>query len=129
MTDRPKRIQRRRVKGWRMPKGAVYVGRPTYFGNPFQGKTAGAEAAVERFRRWLDGEVMKDRARILLPSRRNAVLGSLEWLRGHDLACWCRLCERHRDGLPLGETCDDCAPCHGTILLELANADMKEASQ
>ena len=32
----PERIQRRRTKGWRMPKGAVYVGRPTVFGNPFR---------------------------------------------------------------------------------------------
>ena len=31
----PKRIQRKRTKGWRMPAGAVYVGRPTIFGNPF----------------------------------------------------------------------------------------------
>lgn len=31
----PKRIQRKRTKGWRMPEGAVYVGRPTIFGNPF----------------------------------------------------------------------------------------------
>ncbi|MGZ4521042.1 MAG: DUF4326 domain-containing protein, partial [Mycobacteriaceae bacterium] len=32
----PKRIQRQRTKGWRMPEGAVYVGRPTEFGNPFK---------------------------------------------------------------------------------------------
>ena len=25
----PKRIQRHRTKGWRMPGGAIYVGRPT----------------------------------------------------------------------------------------------------
>ena len=25
----PQRIQRQRTKGWRMPEGAVYVGRPT----------------------------------------------------------------------------------------------------
>lgn len=31
----PKRIQRQRTKGWRMPDGAVYVGRPTKWGNPF----------------------------------------------------------------------------------------------
>jgi len=31
----PKRIQRRRTKGWRMPEGAVYVGRPTKWRNPF----------------------------------------------------------------------------------------------
>lgn len=31
----PKRIQRKRTAGWRMPEGAVYVGRPTRWGNPF----------------------------------------------------------------------------------------------
>lgn len=34
--QKPKRIQRKRTKGWRMPEGAIYVGRPTRFGNPFQ---------------------------------------------------------------------------------------------
>ena len=29
----PRRIQRRRTKGWRMPEGAVYVGRPSRWGN------------------------------------------------------------------------------------------------
>lgn len=32
----PVRIQRKRTRGWRMPEGAVYVGRPTIFGNPFR---------------------------------------------------------------------------------------------
>lgn len=32
----PKRVQRQRTSGWRMPEGAVYVGRPTMFGNPFK---------------------------------------------------------------------------------------------
>lgn len=31
----PKRIQRRRTKGWRMPEGAIYVGRGSKWGNPF----------------------------------------------------------------------------------------------
>jgi hypothetical protein len=31
----PHRIQRQRTKGWRMPEGAVYVGRPSRWGNPF----------------------------------------------------------------------------------------------
>jgi hypothetical protein len=31
----PQRIQRRRVKGWRMPEGAIYVGRGSKWGNPF----------------------------------------------------------------------------------------------
>lgn len=32
----PQRSQRRRVKGWRMPEGAVYVGRGSKWGNPFR---------------------------------------------------------------------------------------------
>jgi hypothetical protein len=34
--EAPKRIHRRRTKGWRMPEGAVNVGRPGPWGNPFQ---------------------------------------------------------------------------------------------
>ena len=29
----PKRIQRKRTRGWRMPANAVYVGRPSIWGN------------------------------------------------------------------------------------------------
>lgn len=32
----PQRIQRQRTKGWRMPEGAIYVGRPSRWGNPFK---------------------------------------------------------------------------------------------
>jgi Domain of unknown function (DUF4326) len=35
VTERPKRIQRKRTKGWKMPPNTVYVGRPTRLGNPF----------------------------------------------------------------------------------------------
>lgn len=31
----PTRIQRKRTKGWKMPEGAIYVGRPTQWGNPW----------------------------------------------------------------------------------------------
>lgn len=44
-------------------------------------------------------------------------------LAGHDLACWCRLCDKHADGLPLGEVCADCAPCHADVLLRVANEE------
>jgi hypothetical protein len=43
-------------------------------------------------------------------------------LRGKNLACWCPLCERHKEGRPLGVSCPDCQPCHVDELLELANA-------
>jgi hypothetical protein len=46
----PKRIQRKRTKGWRMPEGAVYVGRPTKWGNPFDVATYGRDLAIRNFR-------------------------------------------------------------------------------
>jgi hypothetical protein len=100
----PVRIQRRRSKGWRMPEGAVYVGRPTKYGNPFDwrhglngcyGVTA-KQAAVEYY---------KD---FLLNGRGPAAATDEEIaaLKGKDLACWCKLSD----------------PCHADVLLEIANA-------
>lgn len=48
----PQRIQRKRTKGWRMPQGAVYVGRGSKWGNPFvagktQIRTPGVDAPWE----------------------------------------------------------------------------------
>lgn len=58
----PKRIQRSRRRGWRMPEGAVYVGRPTRWGNPYVGGNpdapdpGGADRAyvTRLFREYLD---------------------------------------------------------------------------
>jgi hypothetical protein len=46
-----KRIQRKRTKGWKMPEGTVYVGRPTKWGNSFKvGRDGTAIEAVEKYR-------------------------------------------------------------------------------
>ena len=100
----PKRIQRRRVKGWRMPAGAIYVGRPTKWGNHIKVGDYGKSPQARRTAHWLavldfersiewnpEGEAYKEAAR--------------RELRGHDLACWCRLDEA----------------CHGDTLLKIAN--------
>lgn len=97
----PKRIQRKRAKGWKMPEGAVYVGRPTKWGNPFPLAPTWLEPrhmAVDRYRFWLTGVI---RAPYGLPPQPQEIAQ----LRGKDLACWC----------PLDQ------PCHADILLELAN--------
>ena len=98
----PKRIQRKRTKGWRMPEGAVYVGRPSRYGNPWvvaaQRRTWLAEAAhrhpyavhnpVERT--YLGTFVSEERARYWATQAfRRDFDGDLEPLRGHDLVCWC----------------------------------------
>lgn len=72
----PRRIQRQRTKGWRMPdkRQAKYVGRPTMWGNPFKGPDA-----VERYRLALDQLGQEQLETLLVP------------LRGLHLICWCPL--------------------------------------
>lgn len=72
--DPPKRIQRKRAPGWRAPDGAVYVGRPTRWGNPFVG--GDAEELVEAYRR-----SFRDRPNLVELVRAE--------LAGRDLMCWC----------------------------------------
>lgn len=111
MSEKPKRIQRKRTKGWKMPKGAVYVGRPSKWGNPFEvGHDVTAKEAVDRFVvhlasyfGWVEREIAK--AFYPLPVKSTEMRDWLKPLRGKDLACWC----------PLSQ------PCHADVLLELAN--------
>lgn len=88
----PQRVQRKRTKGWKAPESAVYVGRPTKWGNPFQVAQYGAERAVRNFRGHIAGLI-------------GIGVLDLEELRGKDLMCFC----------PLDQ------PCHADVLLELAN--------
>lgn len=109
---KPKRSQRKRTKGWRMPENALYVGRPTRWGNPFNWKDADPDLipagvarryAVEAFEEWLT-----------LPDQNNELSKIRQWildhvheLRGKHLVCWCKPNE----------------PCHADVLLDLANKD------
>ncbi len=102
----PQRIQRRRTPGWRMPTGAVFVGRLSIFGNPFPvfGSLTRAQV-VKNFRGWLlDDNVPEFAWKVQHDTLRAALDAGV--LRGRDLACWCPLAE----------------PCHADVLLELANA-------
>lgn len=56
----PQRIQRKRTRGWRAPEGAIYVGRPTRWGNPFKLNTRTALARVPA----LDGSPWQYEGRI-----------------------------------------------------------------
>ena len=89
----PQRIQRKRSKGWRMPGNAVYVGRPSIWGNPF--------STAAEFREWLSGDLIA----IELEERRKTILKRIQELRGKDLACWC----------------SPGRVCHADVLLKLAN--------
>lgn len=94
----PRRIQRKRTKGWRMPKGAIYVGRPTKWGNPYplSGKLTDRSmrlTAVEMYKSWIEEQFESN------PEM------DISELHGRDLACWCNPDQ----------------PCHADVLLELAN--------
>jgi hypothetical protein len=106
----PKRIQRRRTKGWRMPEGAVSVTRPGEWGNPFTvkqcreagyavGDSEAAQICVDAFRAWMLGQKHWAHAIPMLEPP------DITELRGKDLACFCALDQ----------------PCHADVLLELAN--------
>jgi Domain of unknown function (DUF4326) len=111
-----KRIQRKRTKGWRMPEGAVYVGRPTKWGNPAKVSrllSADCAMAIYAFLVWPDDEGEKElnnRHKFFLSVARGKwtriSMDEIEReLRGKDLACWC----------PLDQS------CHADVLLEIAN--------
>ncbi len=104
--SKPKRIQRSRAKGWKMPANAIYVGRPTVWGNPYvvgselmSGETLTAEKAVVSYEQHLADNFSERDIRHCLHDK--------------DLACWCALDE----------------PCHADVLLRIANSRPKSSAQ
>jgi Domain of unknown function (DUF4326) len=79
-----------------VPAGAVRITRPSRWGNPHKvSPDCPPDVAAARFR----ADLYAGRLRITVDDVRSE-------LAGHDLACWC----------PLDR------PCHGDVLLEVANA-------
>lgn len=117
----PQRIQRRRVKGWRMPEGAIYVGRPTLWGNPFGPEdfpTATVTDGVPWERQWREHAVTlylrELDAALSHPYERpidikfRTIAAKINELSGHDLCCWC----------PLDMS------CHADVLLQIDNIEV-----
>lgn len=79
-----------------IPRDAVYVGRPSKWGNPYNmGRYGNRENVIKLYREELEYR-LKHNPKLQAEIDRE--------LRGRDLVCWCA---------PL--------PCHADILLELAN--------
>jgi len=120
----PKRIQRKRTKGWKMPEGAIYVGRPTKWGNPFYhaARFVGIETALSCYKECAEGIFDPSHFKTMPDGPFHvACVDAEDWiaqfrdgpaeeikreLRGKDLACWCAADQ----------------PCHADVLLEIANA-------
>jgi hypothetical protein len=125
----PTRIQRRRIKGWRAPAGAVYVGRPTRFGNPARILPAGDHRNGLIVQWGANGGIVGTWPTDGLEARRYATELYQSWitrpeqeplralarqlLHGQDLTCWCPLPE---PGQP--------DHCHAAVLLQLANQEV-----
>lgn len=58
MTAKPRRIQRKRTKGWRMPPAAVYVGRPGAWGNALPDQSRVASALIVNYATELGKELL-----------------------------------------------------------------------
>lgn len=121
----PKRIQLKRSKGWRMPAGAVKVDRTTKWGNPF---IPGQDCRVIPGRKVQDKRHAASLYLGFAPLQAQLVTSAREELKGKDLACWCQLCDLHKDGKPLGSDCPYCARCHADTLLKIANTDLGDVA-
>jgi hypothetical protein len=83
------KVLNKRIHG--IPPGAVYIGRPSIWGNPFViGKDGSRGDVIARYETWLLGNA--------------PLVDQLHTLAGKDLVCWCAP-----------------ASCHGDVLLRLAN--------
>lgn len=98
---KPVRVPRKRMKGWRMPENAVYVGRGSTWGNDYKiGSIGFGKLGIIKSTK---GAIRSYKAELMakLFFRPNL----LNEIKGKNLACWC----------PLDR------PCHADVLLELAN--------
>jgi hypothetical protein len=132
----PKRIQMSRQHAWQTEPKAVIVARPHLYGNVFRvsstketrksprwwhvsgprdswsylpSLTVARDVATNEFRRWITTPTLSPYDfHWMTIERHQAIRAALisGELRGRDIACWC----------PLNH------PCHGDVILELANA-------
>lgn len=138
---RPERVQRRRTAGWRTPDGAIYIGRPTRWGNPIdfrageycwlalsygcRADAAGRrEASVKAYREWVSAPP----GLVTAEYERGFSFGTSERMVAHrpriKVGRAPSLDEiRTLRGKTLACFCPLGAPCHADVLLEIANED------
>lgn len=103
----PVRIQLQRRKGWRIPQDTIKVDRSTKWGNPFRIEPGySAAQTIENYQQWLLGNASETRRFAAIHGQPPSIEEIRLELAGKNLACWCA----------------PTLPCHGEILLVLANS-------
>lgn len=121
------RVQRKRIRGWRMPENTVYVGRPTVWSNPWtieaalESKLFHADkvhkVVTDEYKHWLldfkspNDEHLGFWLKPMMIEKRVEILNRISELRGKNLACWC----------PADK------PCHADVLIMIANPELWSA--
>jgi hypothetical protein len=127
--DSPRRIQRRRVSGWRKPEGARYVGRGSRYGNPWvvvqtptgwavnwvPGGPGPKPPADERWTdcttRYAAHETAVYRYAAMLADQPALLAAVRDELAGRSLMCWCpRELPCHADVLTAAAAGEDPRP-------------------
>ncbi len=100
----PRRVQRLRKAGSKLPDNTVVVTRPGKFGNPFtlfdSKNVAERQKVVDQFELWLTSSA----------AGRLVLVAAKRELRGKNLACWCNLHD----------------VCHADVLLRLCNPQLAQ---
>lgn len=100
---KPRRYQRKRTKGFRLPHGTTCVTRPGKWGNPFE-----TAAEFRQVMTLLASGLFSEAQRLCTDeqyARMRYIASNIELLRGFNLACFCCLN----------------SDCHADVLLEFAN--------
>lgn len=108
--SKPKRVQRQRTKGYKLPPNTVCVTRPGRWGNPFS--TAGEFRSLIESMFGFTGQSQFYAVTLDEFAHVNYIANHIGELRGKNLACFC----------PLDK------PCHADVLLELANKEPTKCS-
>lgn len=138
----PKRIQRKRAKGWAAPEGAVYVGRGSRWGNPFRvylcdccghwdviddnGVTYHVDHAVARGEASPTGIILDPSPPPVGEAQRREAAAHAVELFEMDLTAWGSAAftadqvRAELAGKDLMCWCDLASPCHADVLLALA---------
>lgn len=92
------------------PKDAIYIGRPSKYGNPYthiRGRKTSAKFTVDTVE-----EAISNYRHALAHGELGLTQADFDYLRGKDLICWCA-----HVGFPL-ESNNEPWTCHGQVLLE-----------